>query len=551
MLSHLSISNYALIEKLDISFTEGLTIITGETGAGKSILLGALSLVLGQRGDTQVLYNKTKKCFVEATFVIKDYGIETFFEANGLDYDVSVVMRREVGSNGKSRAFINDTPVMLEVMKDMGRMLVDVHSQHKTLALQESTFQLSFVDCYAHHDPLLENFRSEFSKNKKLKSELDALLEAEKKSLSDRDYFQFQYDELQAANLKEGEQKELESELSLLNHAEEIKNNLEKVTMALTEGDTNLCSGLSDIIILLNKTTSIYPELADVSKRVEGCNIEMKDISREIEALSQKIIFNPERLNEISDRLDIIYHLQQKHRVKTIEELILLKNNFSEKLDAITSLDRQTVHLKKQIESSDKLLLNLSEKITKNRKKVIPQIEKDVMNLVHKLAMPYAEFSVEYKELPEYNSSGKDKVTFMFNANKGGEKKELSRTASGGELSRLMLAVKSLISERKLLPTIIFDEIDLGVSGEIADKVGKILKSMSATMQVITITHLPQIACKGTSHFTVYKESDNKSTFTKIKLLEKKERIHEIAKMLSSEEITNAAIENAKVLLQN
>lgn len=551
MLTHLSISNYALIEKLDIGFAEGLTIITGETGAGKSILLGALSLVLGQRADTQVLYNKSRKCIVEAAFSIKDYGFKDFFETNELDYDDHLVMRREVGTNGKSRAFINDTPVMLDVMKELGSKLVDVHSQHKTLTLQESHFQLSFVDCYAHHDNLLENFRAEFQKSITLRSELEALLETEKKSLSDKDYFQFQYDELNAANLKEGEQKELETELSLLDHAEEIKTNLGKAASALTEGESNVCSNITEIFSLLNKTVSIYPDLYDINRRVEACNIEMKDISREIEILSNKINFDPERLNEISERLDVIYHLQQKHRVSTIEELINVKNNFAVKLDAITSLDKQISQLKKLIETAEKNLSSFSERISKNRKKVIPQIGKDVTVLIRKLGMPDAEFNIDHKELSEYNSSGKDKVMFMFNANKGGEKKELSKTASGGELSRLMLAVKSLISERKLLPTVLFDEIDQGVSGEVADKLGKILKEMSSTMQVITITHLPQIAGKGEQHYIVYKETDHNSTFTKIKLLGNKERINEIARMLSGDAITKAAFENAKELLKN
>ncbi|MFH0865010.1 MAG: DNA repair protein RecN [Bacteroidota bacterium] len=551
MLSHLSISNYALIEKLEISFSEGLSIITGETGAGKSILLGALSLVLGQRADTQVLYDKSKKCFVEATFRIKGYGLQVFFEAHELDYDDNVILRREVNPNGKSRAFINDTPVTLDLMKELGNILVDVHSQHKTLMLQDSHFQLSFIDSYAQHQSLLDNFSKEFQQNKKLKSELGALVETEKKALSDKDYIQFQYDEINAANLINGEQKELESELGLLNHAEEIKLNLGKAITALSEGESNLCSGLSDALLILNKTSAIYPELSDVVKRLESCNIELKDISGEVEILSQKINYNPGRIGEITERLDLIYHLQQKHRVGTIEELLTMKDFYSEKLEVITSLDQHIAQLREKITSSEKSLSQLSGKITNGRKKTIPCIEKGITDIVHTLAIPDATFSIESKELPEYNSLGKDKVTFMFNANKGRERKELSKTASGGELSRLMLAVKSLISERKLLPTIIFDEIDQGVSGETADKVGNILKKMSATMQVVTITHLPQIACKGTSHFLVYKESDQKSAFTKIKLLDTKERIIEIAKMLSGDELTKAAVDNAKALLKN
>ncbi|HNW99172.1 MAG TPA: DNA repair protein RecN [Bacteroidales bacterium] len=550
MLSHLSINNYVLIEKLEISFSEGLSIITGETGAGKSILLGALSLVLGQRADMQVLYDKTKKCFIEAAFKIKGYDLNSFFERNELDYDDNTVLRREVGANGKTRAFINDTPVTLELIRELGNMLIDIHSQHKTLTLQDSHFQLSYVDGYAQHDNLLNDFYKEFIIRNQLKLKLYSLEETEKKSLSDKDYFQFQFDELDSAKLLNNEQTELESELAILNHAEEIQQYFSNASASLTEGEQNIYSGISEIFSLLNKASALYPAATELAKRMESCKIEIKDIADEIELLSLKINHDPSRQQEISERLDVIYRLQQKHRVNTVDELLVIMNDYSEKLLSITSLTSQIEKIKKEIEASENILKTVSEKISKNRKKSIVQIEKGVTSVLQKLGMPNAEFEIECFELPDYNAFGQDKVTFLFNANKGGEKKEVSKVASGGELSRLMLAIKSLISQKKLLPTIIFDEIDQGVSGEIADKVGSIMKNMSDTMQVITITHLPQIASKGDSHFLVYKESDKKSAFTKIKLLEKNERISEIAKMLSGDELTKAAVENAKVLLK-
>jgi DNA repair protein RecN (Recombination protein N) len=551
MLSHLSISNYALIDELDISFSEGFTIITGETGAGKSILLGALSLILGQRADTQVLLDKKKKCVVEGTFNIKGYGLQNFFADNELDYEDHTVIRREINQNGKSRAFINDTPVNLDLLNELGENLVDIHSQHKTLTLQSSKFQLAFVDAYVQHDELLNSFGKEFTNYNKLKTELSGLLEKEKQSKSDQDYFQFQYDELNAAGLKEGEQESLEKELEFLNHSEEIKTNLTKASSSLTSGDYNLTSGFKEVENILRKMAALHPGLDEIAKRIESCNIELKDIATEIESIEQKIIYSPERINEINERLDIIYHLQQKHRVNTIKELIEIKDNISDKLSSITTLDIQIEKHKKQISVTENNLTAISEKLTKNRKKAIPLIEKGVMDVLKKLAMPNAEFNVSHSLLTEYNSYGKDKISFLFNANKGGELKELSKVASGGELSRLMLSIKSLISVKKLLPTIIFDEIDQGVSGDIADKVGSILKNISATMQVITITHLPQIAGKGTHHCMVYKETGQHTTFTKIKTLSEKERVTEIAKMLSGNDLTKAALENARSLLKN
>ena len=551
MLQHLSISNYALIAALEIDFREGLTIITGETGAGKSILLGALSLILGQRADSQVLLDKSGKCIVEGTFKITGYGLEDYFQSFELDYENTTIIRREITQSGKSRAFINDTPVTLDVLKGLGEMLIDVHSQHKTLTLQDSKFQLDFIDAYVKHDKLLKEFKINFNSHKQLTAELSALIEIEIKSKADQDYYQFQFDELDNAGLISGEQEDLEKQLELLNHSEEIKTNLAKVISILQSGEFSITSGLKEISLLVHKIAGLHTDLSEISKRIDSCTIELKDICSDLEHTDDKIVFSPEKIVTINNRLDIIYHLQQKHRVNSIKELLEIKNSISDKLNAISSIDDNIEKLKKQLNFIDKTLADTSAIITRNRKKAIPEIEKGIMEVLKKLAMPNAEFRISLSDLGEYNMYGKDNIRFVFNANKGGELKELSKVASGGEFSRLMLSIKSLISVKKLLPTIILDEIDQGVSGEIADKVGNIMKAMSGTMQVIAITHLPQIAVKGSSHFLVYKESDKQSTYTRIAALKEKERISEIAKMLSGNELTKAALENAKALLKN
>ncbi len=551
MLTHLSISNYALINELEIDFREGMTIITGETGAGKSILIGALSLILGQRADVQSLLDKQRKCVVEGTFSIKDYELKDFFEQSELDYEDTTVIRREINPNGKSRAFINDTPVNLDQVKYLGEMLVDVHSQHKTLTLQDAKFQLAFIDAYVGHDKLLADFRKDFHLFNHLKSELSALTEKEKQSKADQDYYQFQFDEMNAAKLEDGEQETMEKELELLNHSEEIKSSLAKATDAMSSGEYSLTAMIKEVSNILLKAVALHPGLEDISKRIEACHIEIKDIAGEIEKAEQKVIFSPVRIEEINERLNTIYHLMQKHRLNSVKELIELMDSIAVKLDSISTLDTKIEEMKKEIKAKEDKLNDLATLISKHRKKAKTQIEKGVTDVLKKLAMKDAVFCISFTDLPEFNINGKDSVTFMFNANKGGELKELSKVASGGELSRLMLSIKSMISVEKLLPTIIFDEIDQGVSGDIADKVGNIMKTMSETMQVIVITHLPQIAVKGSSHLLVYKESDGKSAHTGIAVLKEKERISEIAKMLSGNELTKAALENAKALLKN
>lgn len=551
MLSHISIQNYALIDKLEVDFPEGLTIITGETGAGKSILLGALGLIAGNRADVQALQDKTKKCIVEASFNIKEYALKDFFWANELDYEVVTHIRREITPEGKSRAFINDTPVTLTQLKALAERLVDIHSQHQTLTLNGSEFQLSVVDAYAKHTDLLNDYSTQYKQYKQLEKSLNELVSKEAQAKKDLDYFQFQFNELEDANLKAGEQQDMEQELETLNNAEDIKLNLSKAAMGLNGGEQNLITSLNEIKTLLNSIAKFKPEINELNTRISSAYIELKDISNELESIEQDIVYDPKRIETLNTQLDAIYRLQQKHQVKTVEELIAIKDELSSKLLEYNSLETEIEKTKKELDTVRKSLTALAKKIAANRKKEIPKIEKDVASLLSSLSMPNAQLKIEHTETEVLGTNGTDKVNFLFSANKGSEFKELNKVASGGELSRLMLSIKSLIAQLTALPTIIFDEIDTGVSGDVADKVGSIMNAMTKSMQVITITHLPQIASKGQSHLFVYKEDKNNKTYSSIKKLSADERIQEIAKMLSTGTPTAAAINNAKELLKN
>ena len=549
MLKHLTIENYALIRKLDIEFSEGFSVITGETGAGKSILIGALSLILGQRADTQMLMVKSKKCIVEGSVYIKDYKLAEFLEKNDLDYEDTTILRREIIPGGKSRAFINDTPVNLNLLKEFGERLINIHSQHKILTLNDMNFQLTVIDNFAQHSELIRTYRDAFRKYEKTRFYLNELTEQEKKSKKDHDYFQFLFDELENANLKTNEQSEIENELEILNHSEEIKINLLNASRALLNDDNNVLSQLNEISSLISKLTEYHEQINVISSRLDACIIELKDISTEIENLEQNINYDPEQIDLINKRLDTIYTLEQKHRVSAIVQLLDIKTDLSNKLLGISSLDDEIRETRKQLDSLDKDLSFLGEKISQNRKKHIPLIEKELLMMLVQLSMKDAQFKIVLSSTEKFSKDGMDNVIFLFNANKGGDLKEISKIASGGELSRLMLSVKSLISQKNLLPTIIFDEIDIGVSGDIADKVGNIMRDISTKMQLIAITHLPQIAAKGDEQFHVYKENQGASPKTKIKRLEFNSRVEEIAKMLSSDKITDAAKQTAKELL--
>lgn len=549
MLKQLIIENYTLIKKLDIRFSDGFTVITGETGAGKSILIGALSLILGDRADTQALMDKSKKCIVEGHIIIKDYGIDEFLDNNKLDYEDITIIRREIIPSGKSRAFINDTPVTLSVLKEFGERLVNIHSQHKILTLNDMDFQLAVIDNFAMHGKLVEEYRMIFKEYEKNRILLKELEEKERETKSDEDYYQFLYDELDKANLLIDEQKDIENELEILNHSEEIKTVLNNASDVLANSDENILSQLNNISSMLSKLSDYNEEIKDISKRMEECFIELKDISGELENLNQEIVYDPERIDELNNRLNTIYTLEQKHRVSSVEQLHEIQKSLSEKLNGINKLDDEIASIKNILKDLNNKLLLSGKKISENRKKQLPVIEKELLQLLAQLGMKHASFRIDINDAEGLTRDGLDRVRFLFNANKGGVMQEISKVASGGELSRLMLGIKSLVSRKNLLPTVIFDEIDSGVSGEIADKVGNIMRKMSENMQLIAITHLPQIAAKGDEQLLVYKEIKGSETYTRIKQLGQDSRIDEIAKMLSGEEPTPAAKQTARELL--
>jgi DNA repair protein RecN (Recombination protein N) len=558
MLSHLSIQNYALIEKIEIDFLKGLSIITGETGAGKSILLGALSLIAGERADTSVLQDKNKKCVIEAQFDIRNYSLDGFFRNNDLDYSPQTSIRREISAEGKSRAFINDTPVTLAQLRVLSYFLIDIHSQHESLTLNESSYQLWVVDAFAFKTPSsrkkMQEYKRTYKEYKQAEQEASLLLEKEKKAKLDFDYWTYQFNELEQLNLKIGEQQQAESELTLLDNAEEIKKVLDKLRVVLN--GTENAMGSMGVLPLLNDSKSqlasiekLNPSYSDLFVRLNSTYIELKDISFEIENHTERIAFNPDRAQELTHRLDAIYALQDKHKVDSIEKLIEEKNAIEEKLKETTSLEDQVNQLQNKIATLHAALTLLSKEISVERTQSLPALEKELRSLLATLAMPNAQFKIEHTPLPSFTEQGRDKIRFLFSANKGSEAKEISKVASGGELSRLLLCIKSTMAASTQLPTIVFDEIDTGVSGSVADQMGKMILAMANAMQVIAITHLPQIAVKGNFHFTVYKEESAGKTVTHIKNLSNEERITEIAKMLSAGKITEASMKNAKELL--
>ncbi|GET29370.1 DNA repair protein RecN [Prolixibacter sp. SD074] len=550
MLKRLKIRNYALIRELDVEFQPGFTIITGETGAGKSILLGALSLILGQRADTTALKDTDRKCVVEGVFNVNAYGLKELFGQYDLDYDDQAIFRREISPSGKSRAFINDTPVNLKAMRDLGLRLVDIHSQHQNLELNNQHFQLTVVDLYAGHNDLLETYREKFRIYRKTVQSLNVLLEKAGQSKADLDYFRFQFGQLESASLADGEQEEMEKELETLNHTEEIKGNLTQLFELLNGDGPSVVRGSKDGISLLSKVEGFFPEGESLRQRLESTYLELKDIADEAERAAESVEYDPGRIEFLNDRLDLIYTLQQKHRVETVAELIAIRDSLDAKISDIDSYDLEIEKLEKQRDAAEAEVKKLAEQLSEQRKEVLPAIEERVNGLLLQLGMPNSRFRVDLNSNGTPASSGTDEVSFMFSANKNTELCEISKVASGGEMSRLMLSLKSLISKSKALPTIIFDEIDSGISGEIAGKMGSILKDMSAGMQVINITHLPQVAAKGDYHFWVYKQDTEHETVTHLKLLSEKERVEELAKMLSGENISDAALQNAQELLR-
>ena len=550
MLIKLFVQNYALIKELDVELENGLTIITGETGAGKSILLGALSLILGTRADSSVLLDKNQKCIVEGTFRIEEYELNEFFSSNELDYATVTTLRREINPAGKSRAFINDTPVTVNLLKELGDRLIDIHSQHQTLMLNDNSFQLNLIDSFSGTAKLKNEYRETYSNYRKLKKEYTAIKEKADKNRADLEYYQFQYNQLDDAKLKLGEQAELEAEQELLGHAEEIKLALSTSSnLFFTEG-ISILSMLREVKTNLGRIRTFLPESESLLSRTESTLIELDDLAAEIEKLAVSIEADPQRLAQVNNRLDIVYSLIQKHRVNDLNELITKKDEIMDLISSIVSSDERLMELEKLLEKERNSLKSISEEISEKRKSVLPDIEMRIIGLLKQLGIPNAKFRISITHLQEFTPTGMDQADFLFSANKQIAPENLAKIASGGELSRVMLSLKSLLTRNNNLPTIIFDEIDAGVSGEVADKVGQILSGMGKYMQVINITHLPQVASRGTRHYHVYKDDTDNSTFTRVKLLSPEERILEVARLLSGSEITETAMKNARELLK-
>ena len=553
MLQSIHIQNYALIESLDIDFHPGFSVITGETGAGKSIILGAIGLLVGQRADIKAIKNGANKCIVEARFNIASYALESFFEEHEMEYEEGeCILRRELYASGKSRAFINDTPATLTQMKELGEKLIDVHSQHQNLLLNHEDFQLSILDILANDEKELQTYQELYSDYKKVCRELAHIQEQAEKNRQDEDYIRFQVEQLEEANLQNGEQEELEQEAETLSHAEEIKASLYKADQLMASGDMTLLSATKECLQTLQGISRVYGQTQEWIERLDSCYIELKDLSQEIASASDDVEFNPTRLDFVNDRLNLIYSLQQKHRVSSVDELIRLAEEYRTKLDAITSYDETIRDLQKKKEAFYAKLLSVAATLTSLRQDAAKEIERQMQAYLIPLGMPNVRFAVELTSKKEPDSKGMDHVTFLFSANKNGVLQNVASIASGGEIARVMLSLKAMIAGAVKLPTIIFDEIDTGVSGSIAEKMALIMEEMGqADRQVISITHLPQIAARGKNPYKVYKEDTEVGTNSHIRPLNEEERINEIANMLSGATLTEAALNNAKALLNN
>ena len=553
MLQSIHIQNYALIESLDIDFHSGFSVITGETGAGKSIILGAIGLLVGQRADSKAIKTGASKCVVEAHFNISTYQLEDFFNENDLEYDgEECILRREVHASGKSRAFINDTPASLVQMKALGEKLIDVHSQHQNLLLNHEDFQLNVLDILANSREALQTYKSLYNSYKQTVRELNTLIEEAEKNRQDEEYIRFQVQQLEDAHLQAGEQEELEQELEMLTHAEDIKSSLFKVNQLMDEGEMNLVSLSKEAMQVLQSISRVYAPASEWSNRLESCYLELKDMAHEIAYASDEIEFNPTRLDYVNERLNLIYTLQQKHQLSSVEELLELTEKLNEKLDAITSSDDHIQELTQKKDLLYKQVLSQAEILTRMRTEASKEIEAQMQAYLIPLGMPNVRFAVELSPRKEPDASGMDNVSFLFSANKNGTLQQVASIASGGEIARVMLSLKAMIAGAVKLPTIIFDEIDTGVSGSIAEKMALIMQEMGqADRQVISITHLPQIAARGAHHYKVYKEDTEVGTNSHIRILNEEERINEIAHMLSGATLTEAALNNAKALLNN
>ncbi|MEQ6124873.1 DNA repair protein RecN [Pseudotenacibaculum sp. MALMAid0570] len=549
MLASLSIKNYALINELNIDFQEGMSIITGETGAGKSILLGALGLVLGNRADSTTLKDLDTKCVVEAQILIGKYHLQEFFESQDLDYEPNTILRREILPSGKSRAFVNDTPVTLSVLNELKSKLIDIHSQHQTLQLSDQEFQFQLLDTLAGNENKLASYKRGLTQYAESKRKLEKLQIQQREAHQQYDYNLHLYNELVDANLTKDEQPELEEELEKINNVEDIKLNLSEALQITQDEQIGIQNLLNTLENRLNKIASYSKEYEELASRITSAKIELDDITVELENANENIDFNPQKAEQINDRLQLIYNLQKKHYVQSNEELLEIQQNLSEKVATVENAEHNIQEQEQELAAISLKLDELATKISETRKKVIPKLTKELESILSDLGMSQASFSVKVNLSETYYKNGKDELSFLFAANKGGQFGELKKVASGGELSRIMLAIKKVLSENSQLPTIIFDEIDTGVSGEISNKMSKIMHEMSENMQVITITHLPQIAAKGNQHYKVYKEETKETTITKLKKLTEDERIVEIAEMLSGKDISDSAISHARELL--
>ncbi len=549
MLASLSINNFALIEKLNIDFSNKFSIITGETGAGKSILLGALGLVLGKRADLSSLKNKQEKCVIEANFYIQNYNLLNFFDQNDLEYQDQTIIRREILPTGKSRAFINDSPVNLQQLQDLSGFLIDIHSQNQTQELSDELYQFQIIDAVANNQQAILAYQIKLKEYKKSKALLSQLLIEQTNCLKELDYNNFLLDELLTAKLVAGEQLSLETEYEVLNNVEFIKENIEKSNQIANDEQIGVKQNLKEIKNSLHKIAPFGIEYNQFFERINSILIEFDDVCNEIEQIAETIQSDPEQLELVIQKLQNIYNLQKKHNVQTIEELIIIQNDLDNKVVAVSDLEFRIKKGEQVILKFEEDLNTFAEKITANRNKAIPILTDKIIKILELLGMPNARFKIELIDKNQFLSNGKDEISFLFSGNKGTDFGLLKKVASGGELSRIMLAVKAILAKYSKLPTIIFDEIDTGVSGEIANKMGEIMKLMSNDMQVFAITHLPQIAAKGDQHYKVFKYSQNENTISELKLLTKEERIKEIAEMLSGKDISESALNHATSLL--
>lgn len=552
MLKQLSIQNYAIIDSIDIKFPNGMNVVTGETGAGKSIIMGALGLILGERADSAALVNKEKKCIVEGIFKTENKNdVKAFLKNNELDGEEELVVRREIAVNGKSRAFINDTPVNLDQLRELSNLLVDLHQQFDALQLGENDFQRQVIDSLAGHPAMLNEFKGIYYQWKVLQKQLDVLKGQKQQFEKEADYNRFQYNELEEASFRENELEEIDAELKLLNNAEEIKSALSKVYFELKESESPLVQQLKVLLNQLHAYSAYHPKLPGLIERFQSAHLELQDLTGDLASISSDVNYDPKKIEQLNERLSLGYKLLKKHGVKTTGELLAIQKQFEEKLQAVLNIDESIQQKEKEVLETKQTLNAVADKISVERKKQVKPLEEKVNKLLLQVGMPNAKLKVDIRDEEELNSFGKNSIEFLFDANRSKQFLPVRKVASGGELSRLMLCIKSLVAQKLDMPTLIFDEIDSGISGEAARQVGIIMKELAANRQVICITHQPQIAGKANAHFFVYKEIVKNEVKTNIRLLNKDERITAIARMLSGEKPTNAAMENAREMVGN